>query len=166
MAAQGHCSYCDRSFARREHILRHVRTHTGEKPFICPICCKRYCREYADPAEYRSTILKRHRDTLARQARNHENGGDEADRRVPETRSLQSEKALSSGEGRDSTVLGPINQLADSNQGRGEGATLVPLDGMQDGVRRCYMVYKDSRHRFFTTRQWSRLGRKLRTCGC
>ncbi|KAI0405544.1 amidase signature domain-containing protein [Xylaria palmicola] len=29
------CSYCGRTFKRSEHLERHVRTHTKEKPFIC-----------------------------------------------------------------------------------------------------------------------------------
>ncbi|KAF1940602.1 hypothetical protein EJ02DRAFT_406247 [Clathrospora elynae] len=29
------CSHCSRSFKRAEHLLRHVRTHTREKPYAC-----------------------------------------------------------------------------------------------------------------------------------
>ncbi|KAH6981222.1 hypothetical protein BKA56DRAFT_486314 [Ilyonectria sp. MPI-CAGE-AT-0026] len=29
------CSHCARSFKRSEHLERHVRTHTKEKPFLC-----------------------------------------------------------------------------------------------------------------------------------
>ncbi|KAI0161442.1 hypothetical protein GGR57DRAFT_358095 [Xylariaceae sp. FL1272] len=29
------CSHCGRSFKRSEHLERHVRTHTKEKPYIC-----------------------------------------------------------------------------------------------------------------------------------
>lgn len=40
------CSYhgCDRAFRKQAHLARHVRTHTGEKPFDCAICCSRYAR--------------------------------------------------------------------------------------------------------------------------
>ncbi|KAI6712903.1 hypothetical protein JHW43_004557 [Diplocarpon mali] len=49
------CSYCERSFNRAEHLLRHVRSHTKEKPFKCGACGKGYSRE----------------DTLIRHAKSH-----------------------------------------------------------------------------------------------
>ncbi|KAF2678458.1 C2H2 transcription factor-like protein [Lentithecium fluviatile CBS 122367] len=36
MHRQSHtCRYCSRSFKRAEHLTRHLRTHTREKPFVC-----------------------------------------------------------------------------------------------------------------------------------
>ena len=35
---------CGRLFKRLEHLKRHVRTHTQERPYICNICAKKFSR--------------------------------------------------------------------------------------------------------------------------
>lgn len=74
-AVQGHSSYdsadmvkfkvfqcplfsCGRMFKRMEHLKRHLRTHTSERPFICSHCAKRFSRS----------------DNLAQHVRTHTNG--------------------------------------------------------------------------------------------
>jgi hypothetical protein len=49
------CAYCDRRFSKAEHLKRHQRSHTGEKPFRCNVCLKSYARS----------------DVLIRHTRNH-----------------------------------------------------------------------------------------------
>ena len=49
------CAYCDRRFSKAEHLKRHQRSHTGEKPFQCTVCLKSYARS----------------DVLIRHTRNH-----------------------------------------------------------------------------------------------
>jgi uncharacterized Zn-finger protein len=45
------CSTCPRSFARNHDLHRHMRVHTGDKPYVCPCCSKGFARTDA---------LKRH----------------------------------------------------------------------------------------------------------
>lgn len=39
------CSYCAKSFTRKEHLTNHVRQHTGESPYRCPYCGKTFTRK-------------------------------------------------------------------------------------------------------------------------
>ncbi|KIW68028.1 hypothetical protein PV04_04001 [Phialophora macrospora] len=45
------CPYCERKFVKAEHLNRHQRAHTGEKPFKCTHCGREYGR---------SDVLMRH----------------------------------------------------------------------------------------------------------
>ncbi|OQV06218.1 Fungal specific transcription factor domain-containing protein [Cladophialophora immunda] len=45
------CRFCGRRFSKAEHLGRHLRSHTGEKPFKCSYCAKSYGR---------SDVLRRH----------------------------------------------------------------------------------------------------------
>ncbi|PVI04311.1 hypothetical protein DM02DRAFT_186668 [Periconia macrospinosa] len=38
------CSTCKRSFTRVDHLMRHVRSHTKQKPYVCPTCSKGFAR--------------------------------------------------------------------------------------------------------------------------
>jgi hypothetical protein len=45
------CGKCSKSYARLDHLSRHVRMHTQEKPYACQICTKAFAR---------ADLLKRH----------------------------------------------------------------------------------------------------------
>ena len=39
------CRFCAKRFKRKDHMIEHERTHTGERPYICVFCGKGFAKK-------------------------------------------------------------------------------------------------------------------------
>lgn len=39
------CKFCMKTFERRGHLLDHMNSHTGERPYVCAFCSKGFTQK-------------------------------------------------------------------------------------------------------------------------
>lgn len=63
------CQVCQRSFSRSDHLTTHTRTHTGEKPYACDICERRFSR-----SDEKTRHMRVHNKNKVKSVTKNENG--------------------------------------------------------------------------------------------
>ncbi|KAF2270526.1 hypothetical protein CC78DRAFT_557294 [Lojkania enalia] len=110
------CSLCDRKFTKLEHVKRHERSHTRERPYECPTCKKHFSR---------SDVLFRHCKGHAQNALNRLNNNQQQNQQKPQH--PQQQQQLTQHQSEDKKTPHPTAPRTDSGP-NAEGTPQIPQD--------------------------------------
>ncbi|KAF2874788.1 hypothetical protein BDV95DRAFT_603581 [Massariosphaeria phaeospora] len=123
------CSLCDRKFTKLEHVKRHERSHTRERPYECPTCKKHFSR---------SDVLFRHCKGHAQNALNRLNNNQQKAQLNQHHQHQQHQLSQNSNEDKQTPQPGPLHDAvptSESGPQRHQDSSLSPLSRRRSSLQ-------------------------------
>ncbi|KAF1949068.1 hypothetical protein CC80DRAFT_599194 [Byssothecium circinans] len=115
------CSLCDRKFTKLEHVKRHERSHTRERPYECPTCKKHFSRSdvlFRHCKGHAQNALNRLSNSQQNQQGQEQNQNPTGDEQTPQSGALQNEGSITdrTTQNHQDPSLSPLSRRRNSQQ--------------------------------------------------